>query len=190
MGAPPGGAAGKDDAARPHVRVLARELSAMPASRFACLCEPCPLPKSGTQAVRFEVCKQCLGSGGIACGCSVHVWALCTRAKTPQRKALSMGCRCAAADGHGGGRLAGALPDAASGHIRLGAQHAPCRREPFSPVAAPCNGCGIMQPRTLASTLHALLEWLFNRASMRCSGAGRERSTRNAVRASRTCVNA
>lgn len=55
VGAPPGGMAGKDDSVRPHVRVLARELTALPASRFACLCEPCPLPKSGTQAVRFEV---------------------------------------------------------------------------------------------------------------------------------------
>jgi hypothetical protein len=35
--------------------VFARELVALPAARMACLCEPCLLPTSGTQAVRFEV---------------------------------------------------------------------------------------------------------------------------------------
>jgi len=57
VGAPPG-AAGLpqlEGAARPAVRVFARELSAMPAARLTCLCEPCLLPTSGTQAVRFEV---------------------------------------------------------------------------------------------------------------------------------------
>lgn len=57
VGAPPG-ATGlpqlKGDA-RPAVRVFAREAGSLPAARLACLCEPCLLPTTGTQAVRFEV---------------------------------------------------------------------------------------------------------------------------------------
>ena len=34
--------------------MFARELAALPAARMVCLCEPCLLPTSGTQAVRFE----------------------------------------------------------------------------------------------------------------------------------------
>ncbi len=56
VGAPPGGGTpAAEGAARPAVRIFARELAALPAARFACLCEPCQLPTSGTQAVRFEV---------------------------------------------------------------------------------------------------------------------------------------
>lgn len=43
-----------------QVRVFARELAALPAARMACLCEPCQLPTSGTQAVRFEASGACI----------------------------------------------------------------------------------------------------------------------------------
>ena len=56
VGAPPGatGLPALEGANRPAVGVFARELAALPAARMACLCEPCLLPTSGTQAVRFE----------------------------------------------------------------------------------------------------------------------------------------